>query len=385
MTSRLTRVLLILVLAAAPATARAQEARAGDLKTSIDRLSAFDFPARMYAARMLRRMPPVEVVPALAQAARGHSDQFVRYRALILLTAFNDRGTPELLRELLTDRNDRVREVAYRWYEQNPDPRLTSTLLASLVTEQAEFVRPALIRALAALGANPEVQRALIAEAGRGLDFFRSAVVEALGEHRATYAVETLAAIVAMEGPLQDDATLALGRIGGAQARSALSMLTEPALDAAPALQAAQCLLGDACEARIAWLATTARSRAAPTGVVRAAVIALRAVAAHGNAAGLAALLDLSADPNARLRDEVALAFAGVAVRRPGAVIEWLAGAPEAARGPTIELLRQGFEGLEEDFAEEQFFAATRSAYWAAAERSVTREIAATLINTLEF
>ena len=69
-------------------------------------------------------------------------------------------------------------------------------------------------RALAALGSDPQVQRALIAEAGRGLDFFRSAVIEALGEHRAAYAVDAIAAVAKLDGPLQDDAVLALGRIG---------------------------------------------------------------------------------------------------------------------------------------------------------------------------
>jgi hypothetical protein len=55
---------------------------------------------------------------------------------------------------------------------------MTSTLLAALQTETAEFVRPALIAALAAVGQDPQVQRALLGEVGRGLDFFRSAVID---------------------------------------------------------------------------------------------------------------------------------------------------------------------------------------------------------------
>jgi hypothetical protein len=50
-----------------------------------------------------------------------------------------------------------------------------------------------------------------------------------------------------------------------------------------------------------------------------------------------------------------------------------------------IELLREGFESLEEDFAEEQFFGAARAAYWQAAEASPGRTINATLIDRLEF
>jgi hypothetical protein len=50
-----------------------------------------------------------------------------------------------------------------------------------------------------------------------------------------------------------------------------------------------------------------------------------------------------------------------------------------------VELLREGFESLEEDFAEEQFFAAARASYWAAPDGAATRTVAATLIDRLEF
>ena len=36
--------------------------------------------------RALRRVLLPQAVPALVQAARGHSDEFVRYRALVVLT-----------------------------------------------------------------------------------------------------------------------------------------------------------------------------------------------------------------------------------------------------------------------------------------------------------
>ena len=45
----------------------------------------------------------------------------------------------------------------------------------------------------------------------------------------------------------------------------------------------------------------------------------------------------------------------------------------------------EGFESLEEDFAEEQFFAAIRASYWKEAEGSSTRTVVAALIETLEF
>ena len=40
---------------------------------------------------------------------------------------------------------------------------------------------------------------------------------------------------------------------------------------------------------------------------------------------------------------------------------------------------------LEEDYLEEQFFAAVRKAYWAAAEGSATRATAQEIIGTLDF
>jgi hypothetical protein len=66
-------------------------------------------------------------------------------------------------------------------------------------------------------------------------------------------------------------------------------------------------------------------------------------------------------------------------------MLDWLSMAPEAERESAITLLREGFERLEEDFAEEQFFAAARASYWAAPEGSDGRTLAATLIDRLEF
>ena len=48
-------------------------------------------------------------------------------------------------------------------------------------------------------------------------------------------------------------------------------------------------------------------------------------------------------------------------------------------------MLKDGFDSLEEDFAEEQFFAAVRAGYWRATDGSAGRSLAATLIRRLEF
>lgn len=358
---------------------------APDLKTSIDRLAAFDYPVRMNAARAIRRAAPAEAVAPLTQAVRSHKDAFVRYRALILLTSFNDVGTPELMRGLLTDSNDRLREVAYRWFELRPDPRLTPSLLAALNTEQAEFVRPALIRAVAASAADVQVQRALVAEVSRGLDFFRSAVIEALGDYRASFAADALATIARNDGPLQDDAVLALGRIGGPQAAATFKALTNPALDVIPTLHAAQCLFEDACAMHLQILTDTARSIVAKPDVVRAAVSAIGAVAARGDTAAATTLVTLATTGSPAVRRDATLAVAGLALRRAPFMIDWLARAPGDVQARAIDVLDEGFDSLEEDFAEEQFFATARAAYWKAVDGSPDRTLTATLIDKLEF
>ena len=358
-------------------------AQSADVQRHIDSLSAFDYATRTTAARLLRRVPAPEVVPALTAAARGHADQYIRYRALVLLTSFNASGTPDLMRSLLTDRNDRVREVVYRWYERHPDPALRSTLLGMLETETAEFVRPALVRAIAALPPDELVQRALVAEVGRGFDFFRSAVIEALGERRAVYAVETIAAVAALDGPLQDDAALALGRIGGDRASKALATLGKPSPGAEAAFAAAQCLLAGDCSSQINWLSDVANTSTRPE-VIRAAASALGAVAREHQAARTA-LLRLGATGRGGVRDEAALALSSVALRQSDDVVAWLSVITENERALAIELLREAFDRLEEDFAEEQFFAAARATYWNADEGSPARTVTATLIDRLEF
>jgi hypothetical protein len=117
---------------------------------------------------------------------------------------------------------------------------------------------------------------------------------------------------------------------------------------------------------------------------VRAAVAALGAIAQQ-DAAARTALLGLAQNAPERVTHEVALAFSGIALRRPNDVLTWLSAAPEGERSRVIELLHDGFESLEEDFAEEQFFATIRAAYWKEGEGSSARTLVAALIEKLEF
>lgn len=375
-------VVFVWVLCALPVLAQESSP---DLKSAIDHLGDLDYPVRMGAARTVRRIAAPQAVAALTAAALKHRDEYVRYRALVLLTGFNDSRTEETMRALLRDKNDRVREVVYGWYERHPDPAMAPALLSALDAEQAEFVRPALVSALAALGSNPQVRTPLIREVGRGLDFFRGAVIEALGEHRADYAVDSIAAVVQVDGPLQDDAAIALGRIGDRRALTVLAGIAKPSADVALAIRAARCLLGDACPEHIEALSDALRSAESRDEVVRAAAAGLSAIARAGHNRAIAALVTAGAGKDDRVREEAALALAAVALGTPSRMLSWFDAASESDRSLATELLHDGFDMLQEDLAEEGFFAAARAEYWKAADGSTIRTVAASLIEKLEF
>src|SRR6202051_235298 len=167
----------------------------GQLKAAIDKLGDLDYDTRTAASRTLRRVPGAQAVPALLQAVAEHTDGYVRYRALVLLTGFNDPRTKDAMRESLASPNDRLRTVAHSFFEHNPDRAMIGDFLAALEKEQGEFVRPSLVRTLAAQGDDPRVRQALLHEVGRGEDLFRSAVIEALGDYHAQYAFDALTAV----------------------------------------------------------------------------------------------------------------------------------------------------------------------------------------------
>jgi HEAT repeat protein len=134
----------VIVRWAAAATVGAQQTPVAQpsLATAIDQLVSFDFPVRTEAARIVRRTPAAQAVPALAAAAREHTDGYVRYRALVLLAGFGDASARSTMRALLDDRNDRVRAVTYGWFEHDLDPDVLPGLIAALDREQSEFVAP---------------------------------------------------------------------------------------------------------------------------------------------------------------------------------------------------------------------------------------------------
>jgi hypothetical protein len=82
-------------------------------------------------------------------------------------------------------------------------------------------------------------------------------------------------------------------------------------------------------------------------------------------------------------RAPIALAMGSLALRNPSLLLKVLE--KEPLRGPAMELLRDAFDMLEEDFEEERFFATVRRAYWQAPAGSPARVAADSLIRGLEF
>ena len=112
-----------------------QTVAAAQLQGAIDKLGSLDYDTRTGASRLVRRTAAAQAVPALLTAVSQHADGYVRYRALVLLTGFNDPRTRDAMRESLASPNDRLRTVAYSFFEHNPNPEVLPELLAALDKE----------------------------------------------------------------------------------------------------------------------------------------------------------------------------------------------------------------------------------------------------------
>jgi HEAT repeat protein len=374
---------------AAPAASTSAKAPAAPLTlgAAIDNLGKLDYDTRVAASRLVRRTPAAEAVPALIKAVSDHADGYVRYRALVLLAGFNDPRARDLMIAAIDDPNDRLRDVGYAWLEVNPEPPLAGTLIAKLEKELSEFVRPSLVRALAALGTRPDVQAVLVREANRGQDFFRGTVIEALGDHRAAFAVPALSAIAKLDGPLQDDAVIALGQIGDKRALEIIAPLQRSApRERQPALAAAICLLGSNCDSHERFLVETLRFTTTTMGfqdLARSASRGLAELAERDRAGAWAALIDIGVPAVDPVRAPVALALATAAMSHPTGLLGALERAADARAA--LLLLRDGFDMLAEDFSEERFYSDVRREYWKAPAGSPARARIERLITTLDF
>jgi HEAT repeat protein len=358
-----------------------------EIRAAIDHLADLDYAARVKAARLVRRSAAAQAVPALLQAISEHKDGFVRFRSLVLLTGFNDPRAADQMLEAMASPNDRLREVAYGYFELHPNRALIPRLIAALEKEMGDFVRPAIVRALAAVGDDPRVRDVLLADITRGVDFHRSTVIEALGDYQRAYALPKLLDVVKLDGPLQDDAAIAIGRLGDKQALGALAALQRSgSKELQPTLAAAICMLGVNCSSHLTYLDKVVAFANVNPGyqeLVRPAAAGLAGVAIGGNADALAVLFDKGIPSMDPIRAPMALAVAKVALRNTPLMLAALQTHKDVAGALT--LLAEGFDMLEEDLEEEQFFVAVRREYWAAAEGAPFRKLAEQLITKLDF
>jgi HEAT repeat protein len=363
------------------------ENTADQVRTAIDTLGSLEFPVRTAAARTIRRASSAIAVPALTRAVTSHTDEFVRFRALVVLSGFNDPRTRDLMLKMIADRNDRIRAGAYSWFEQHPDPVVLPRLLQALDREESEFVRPSLTSALSAYGTDPKVRELLTQLVMKGHDLFRSAVIEALGDHKAAYALKPIAEVAKLDGPLQDDAVLAIGRLGDKRGLETLAALQRTApRTLQPTIAAAICLLGSNCSSHQGFIVQTLKFATENPGfqpLLRAAAGALGALAFAGSSEAVDVLIARGVPSRDPERAPIALALGTVAIRNTPLLLKTLETRPDAA--PAIDLLRDAFDMLEEDLEEERFFALVRRTYWDAAEGSPTRRVAEMLIQRLEF
>jgi HEAT repeat protein len=367
-----------------PATEKVSPAQ---VKSAIDLLGSIDFPVRMDAGRTVRRAEPAIAVPALLDAVASHADTYVRFKALVILSGFNDPRISEVMLKSLADRNDRVRAAAYGWFEHHQDLRVVPRLLAALDKEEAEFVRPALTRTLAAYGSDAKVREALTGLVMKGQDLFRAVVIEALGDYKAAYALQPIMDVARLDGPLQDDAVLAIGRIGDKRGLAVLADLQRVApRNLQPSIAAAICLTGSNCGSHVGYLLDTLKFAIANPGyqdLLRATAGGLAAVASAGNQEAATALFERGGPTRDPERAPIALALGTIAIRNTTLMMKVLE--QQAQLDPAIELLREAFDMLEEDLEEEQFFVTVRRGYWSAAEGTAARKVAGTLIQRLEF
>jgi HEAT repeat protein len=368
--------------------AAASAVSAADVAAAIDKLGSFDLPVRTAASRTIRRATAAIAVPPLTAAARQHRDGYTRYRALVLLSGFDDPSAPVLMRQLITDRNDRVRMVVYAWYERHADPAVIPALVEALGQEQSEFVRPALLRALVAHGSDARARNAVLPFIMRGQDDFRGAVIEALGEYRATYAIAPISEVARLDGPLQDDAVTALGRIGDVSTHDLLAELQRAApRQVQPSIAAALSLLGSNVAANESYLKQTLQFAASVAGnqpLLRGAAHALAVLAGKNNPDALTTLFDYGVPAKDQVRAPLALAVGMAALRAPDVLFRALE--PRKDRAAALELLQEAFDMLSsEDFELERFYMEVRHIYWSEPPNSTRRQLAESIIAALEF
>ena len=146
------------------------------------------------------------------------------------------------------------------------------------------------------------------------------------------------------------------------------------------------CLLGQNCTSHLGFLQKTlgfAEDFPGYQDLIRSSAAGLGAIGVSGNPEAVTMLLDIGIPSEDPLRAPVALALGLVALRNTPVLLKSLEGRKDRDRA--VSLVGEGFDMLEEDLEEEQFFATVRRTFWAAPDPSTTRALCEYLITKLDF
>jgi len=157
-----------------------------------------------------------------------------------------------------------------------------------------------------------------------------------------------------------------------------------------PIVSAAACLLGTDYENQIQYVVEALRygltADSDDLSLLRAASMAAAAVSMagrQGSTTALRALIDVGVEAADPIRAPIALAVGTVALRTPATMASALADRNDLR--PSLLLLRDAFDMLDEDMAEERFYVLMRNNFWGETENSVTRSVAEAAMEILEF
>ena len=178
----------------------------------------------------------------------------------------------------------------------------------------------------------------------QGQAFFRSVVIEALGDYRGAYALKSLTEVAKIDGPLQDDAVLALGKIGDKSILPILAALQRTApRESQPASLPPSACSGSTARRISPIIADSLRFSIANLGfqeLLASVSVGLAALAVAGREDAAAELIAQGGPTRDPVRAPLALALGTVALRNTPIILKLLesddaprAGDRAAARG----------------------------------------------------
>ena len=281
------------------------------------------------------------------------------------------------MRESLKSPTDRLRTVAYSFFGTIPiadDPGS-----ARRARQGAGRVRASgAIRALARVTVQEPSTRlrettqaraqTLVREAGRGAGFLPQRGHRGVGDYKALYAFDAITGIAKLDGPLQDDAAVALGKIGDKRALETLAALQRSAPQLRqPSVAAGICLLDVNCPSHEKYLIDTLKFGDRNPGfqdLLRAAAAGLGALGVWGRTTAVDALFEVGIPARDPARSPITRALATIAMRNTSLMMRLLEKHPARDQAMCAPV-RKGstcWKGSREGAV----FSFARRTYWAA-------------------